>query len=78
MSGIRIAVVLFVFLANSRVALAAKQDDKEMNALARASGCFHCHHIEPGIPGGQEALPLGRRGRRSPESTKRGRIRRSG
>lgn len=50
MSGIRIAVLLVVFLADSRVALAAKQDDKEMNALAKASGCFHCHRIEPGMP----------------------------
>ena len=59
MSAIRTAVLLVVFLADSRIALAAKADDKEMIALAKASGCFLCHHIEPGKPGGQEALPLG-------------------
>lgn len=59
MSGIRIAVLLVVFLADAQVVLASKQDDKEMNHLAKASGCYLCHRIAPGKPGGQETLPLG-------------------
>jgi cytochrome c len=78
MSGIRIAVLLVVFLAGTRAAMASKQDDQEMNALAKASGCYLCHRIEPRKPGGQETLPPGppwkevaRKYRNQPNSTER-------
>ena len=58
-SGIRIAIFLAVLLADGHVALASEQEDMEMNDLAKASGCYLCHRIEPRIPGGQETLPLG-------------------
>ncbi len=59
MSGIRIVVLLIILLANGKSVLASKQEDKEMNDLAKASGCYLCHRIAPRIPGGQETLPLG-------------------
>jgi cytochrome c len=56
---VRIAVLLAILSANGNVALASKQDDKEMKELARSRGCYLCHRIEPPKPGGQETLPLG-------------------
>lgn len=59
MSRIRIAVLLLVSLADAQVVLAANQDDKKMNDLARSSGCYRCHRVEPPMPGGKEPLPSG-------------------
>jgi cytochrome c len=59
MSGIRVAVLLVFLFANGQSVLASKQDDKEMNDLAKASGCYLCHSVASRKPGAQETLPLG-------------------
>ena len=58
-SCIRIAVLLIFLFAFVEFALASKHVDKEMNDLAKARGCPLCHSIAPGMPGGQQTLPLG-------------------
>ncbi len=58
MSRIGIAVLLVVLLANAKFALASEQE-KEMNELAKARGCYLCHSVASRKAGAQETLPLG-------------------
>jgi cytochrome c len=59
MSRIGFAVLLVVLFANGKSALASEQEDKEMNELAKASGCYICHRVESRKPAAQEVLPFG-------------------
>jgi cytochrome c len=52
-------LLIMALLANARVASASPQEDKEMNDLAKASGCYLCHKLEPRKRGAQELLPYG-------------------
>ena len=54
-----IPLVMIVLVASLRLASASPQDDKAMNDLAKASGCYLCHKLEPRKPGAQEVLPYG-------------------
>jgi cytochrome c len=53
------AVLSFVVFANGESSLASEKEDKEMNDLAKVSGCYLCHGLEPRKPGTQELLPYG-------------------
>ena len=54
-----ILLPMIALLASVGCASASPQEDKEMNALAGASGCNLCHRLEPRKPGAQELLPYG-------------------
>jgi cytochrome c len=59
MSRIDFAVLVVVLFVNGKSALASEQEDKEMNDLAKASGCYLCHSVESRKPRAQEVLPFG-------------------
>ena len=46
-------------VALAQPALAANDNDAVMKALASKSGCFTCHHIEPGSKGPNGMAPVG-------------------
>ena len=54
-----LSLLTMAFLANTQCASASAQEDKEMNDLAKGSGCYLCHNVEPRKPGAQEVLPYG-------------------
>jgi len=46
-------------VALAQPVLAANDNDAVMKALASKSGCFTCHHIEPGSKGPNGMAPVG-------------------
>ena len=54
-----LSIGLILLFAIGQSALASEQGDNEMNGLAKASGCYICHSVEPGRPRAQEVLPYG-------------------
>jgi len=53
------AVFFFTAFGNMASALSSERDAEEMNAIARTSGCYLCHNVEPRKPAVQEILPYG-------------------
>ncbi|MCA6217291.1 c-type cytochrome [Ideonella sp. B7] len=54
-----LAAALPLALAATQPALAADNNDAVMKALATHSGCFTCHHVEPGSKGPDGMAPIG-------------------
>ena len=52
-------LLMSVLLATTGGAAASPEDDREMNDVAKRSGCNLCHKLEPRKPGAQEVLPYG-------------------
>lgn len=59
MNRVRTLALLLCCSFGSSLALADARGDKEMKALAQASGCMTCHSIESGRPGPDGMKPIG-------------------